>query len=137
VAPASRRVRQRLTELASTTGYTLNATSDLDHADAVERVHVPATAATPRPAHSGVPARSRGQWPRHRARRPAASGGTAPSALGARRRRHPRLHTSVYRERYQQTKARIGKQRGAKVAQVDLARRLSEATRGATDPLAA
>ena len=33
----------------------------------------------------------------------------------------------VYRERYQQTKARIGKQRGAKVAQVDLARRLAEA----------
>jgi transposase len=33
----------------------------------------------------------------------------------------------VYRDRYQQTKARIGKQRGAKVAQVDLARRLSEA----------
>jgi transposase len=32
----------------------------------------------------------------------------------------------VYRERYQQTKARIGKQRRAKVAQVDLARRLSE-----------
>jgi transposase len=55
----------------------------------------------------------------------------------------------IYRERYQQTKARIGKQRGAKVAQVDLARRLSEAiwhmlTRerpfapaGATDPVAA
>src|SRR5437870_1996039 len=55
----------------------------------------------------------------------------------------------VYRDRYQQTKARIGKQRGAKVAQVDLARRLAEAiwhmlTRnepfapaGATDPLAA
>ena len=54
-----------------------------------------------------------------------------------------------YRDRYQQTKARLGKQRGAKVAQVDLARRLSEAiwhmlTRqqpfapaGATDPLAA
>jgi transposase len=54
--------------------------------------------------------------------------------------------TPVYRERYQQTKARIGKQRGAKVAQVDLARRLAEAiwdmlTRGqpfapagATDP---
>jgi hypothetical protein len=52
----------------------------------------------------------------------------------------------VYRDRYQQTKARIGKQRGAKVAQVDLARRLAEAiwhmlTRnqpfapaGATDP---
>jgi transposase len=55
----------------------------------------------------------------------------------------------AYRDRYQRTKARIGKQRGAKVAQVDLARRLSEAiwhmlTReqpfaqaGATDPLAA
>src|SRR2546425_1131607 len=56
---------------------------------------------------------------------------------------------AVYRERYQQTKARIGKQRGAKVAQIDLARRLSEAIwhmltrdqpfapKGATDPLAA
>ena len=55
----------------------------------------------------------------------------------------------AYRERYQQTKARIGKQRGAKVAQIDLARRLSEAIwhmlsrneafapKGATDPLAA
>jgi transposase len=55
----------------------------------------------------------------------------------------------AYRVRYQRTKARIGKQRGAKVAQVDLARRLAEAiwhmlTRdepfapaGATDPLAA
>src|SRR5207247_6006214 len=32
----------------------------------------------------------------------------------------------VYRDRYQKTKARIGKQRGAKVAQIDLARRLSE-----------
>jgi hypothetical protein len=56
---------------------------------------------------------------------------------------------AVYRDRYQQTKARIGKQRGAKVAQVDLARRLAEAIwhmlsrdqpfapTGATDPLAA
>jgi transposase len=55
----------------------------------------------------------------------------------------------AYRERYQRTKARLGRQRGAKVAQVDLARRLAEAiwhmlTRnqpfapaGATDPLAA
>ena len=55
----------------------------------------------------------------------------------------------VYRDRYQQTKTRIGKQRGAKVAQIDLARRLAEAiwhmlsrgeafaTKGATDPLAA
>jgi transposase len=55
----------------------------------------------------------------------------------------------IYRDRYQHTKARIGKQRGAKVAQIDLARRLSEAIwhmlsrgepfapKGATDPLAA
>jgi transposase len=55
----------------------------------------------------------------------------------------------VYRDRYQQTKARIGKQRSAKVAQIDLARRLAEAIwhmlsrdqpfapKGATDPLAA
>jgi transposase len=55
----------------------------------------------------------------------------------------------AYRDRYQRTKTRVGKQRGAKVAQVDLARRLAEAiwhmlTRnqpfapaGATDPLAA
>jgi transposase len=55
----------------------------------------------------------------------------------------------VYRDRYQHTKARIGKQRGTQVAQIDLARRLSEAIwhmlsrnqafapKGATDPLAA
>jgi hypothetical protein len=55
----------------------------------------------------------------------------------------------IYRERYTQTKARIGKQRGAKVAQIDLARQLAEAIwhmlsrgetfapKGATDPLAA
>jgi transposase len=55
----------------------------------------------------------------------------------------------AYRDRYQRLKTRVGKQRGAKVAQVDLARRLAEAiwhmlTRdqpfapaGATDPLAA
>jgi transposase len=54
-----------------------------------------------------------------------------------------------HRQPYQQTKARIGKQRGAKVAQVDLTRRLAEAIwhmftrdqpfapKGATDPLAA
>jgi transposase len=36
--------------------------------------------------------------------------------------RHP-----VYRERYQHNKTRLGKQRGAKVAQVDIARRLAEA----------
>jgi len=33
----------------------------------------------------------------------------------------------LYRDRYQQTKARVGRQRGAKVAQIDLARRLAEA----------
>jgi transposase len=33
----------------------------------------------------------------------------------------------VYRERYQRNKARLGRQRGAKVAQVDIARRLAEA----------
>jgi transposase len=33
----------------------------------------------------------------------------------------------VYRERYQRTKQRLGRQRGAKVAQIDIARRLSEA----------
>jgi transposase len=61
---------------------------------------------------------------------------------------HARTHR-VYRDRYERTKQRLGKQRGAKVAQVDLARRLAEAiwhmlTRnqpfapaGATDPLAA
>jgi transposase len=36
--------------------------------------------------------------------------------------RHP-----LYRERYQRTKARLGRQRGARVAQVELARRLAEA----------
>jgi transposase len=58
--------------------------------------------------------------------------------------RHP-----VYRERYQRTKARLGKQRGARVAQVELARRLAEAIwymlsrnqpfapAGATNPLTA
>jgi transposase len=58
--------------------------------------------------------------------------------------RHP-----LYRERYQRTKARLGKQRGARVAQVELARRLAEAIwymlsrnqpfapAGATNPLTA
>ena len=36
--------------------------------------------------------------------------------------RHP-----VYKERYQHTKTRLGRQRGAKVAQIDIARRLTEA----------
>jgi len=33
----------------------------------------------------------------------------------------------IYAARYQRTKQRLGKQRGAKVAQVDIARRLAEA----------
>ncbi len=37
------------------------------------------------------------------------------------------LSHPVYKERYQRTKRRLGKQRGPKVAQVDLARRLAEA----------
>jgi transposase len=61
---------------------------------------------------------------------------------------HARTHPA-YHQRYTETNARIGKQRGAKVAQIDLARRLSEtiwhmltkeqpfAPKGATDPLAA
>ena len=36
--------------------------------------------------------------------------------------RHP-----AYAERYQHTKRRLGKQRGARVAQIDIARRLTEA----------
>jgi transposase len=39
---------------------------------------------------------------------------------------HASAHT-LYRERYQRTKRRLGPQRGAKVAQIDLARRLTEA----------
>ena len=36
-------------------------------------------------------------------------------------------HHPAYRDRYKRTRARLGKQRGPKVAQVDLARRLAEA----------
>jgi len=37
------------------------------------------------------------------------------------------LRHDAYRERYERTKRRLGKQRGAKVAQVDIARELTEA----------
>ena len=86
---------------------------------------------------------------RTRPARPAQQAGPPLPALGAPRSRHPRLHPPAYRDRYQHTKTRIGKQRGAKVAQIDLARRLTEAIwhmltrdqpfapKGATDPLAA
>jgi transposase len=33
----------------------------------------------------------------------------------------------LYKERYQRTKRRLGRQRGAKVAQIELARKLTEA----------
>ena len=33
----------------------------------------------------------------------------------------------IYRDRYQRTKTRLGKQRGKKIARVDIARQLSEA----------
>ena len=33
----------------------------------------------------------------------------------------------VYKDRYQRTKQRLGRQRGAKIAQIDIARRLTEA----------
>ena len=34
---------------------------------------------------------------------------------------------SLYKERYQRTKRRLGRQRGAKVAQIEFARKLTEA----------
>ena len=37
------------------------------------------------------------------------------------------LQHPAYCERYQRNKRRLGKQRGAKVAQIDIARRLTEA----------
>ena len=37
------------------------------------------------------------------------------------------LQHPVYRQRYQRNKRRLGKQRGAKVAQIDIARKLTEA----------
>ena len=37
------------------------------------------------------------------------------------------LRHEAYRERYQRNKKRLGRQRGAKVAQIDIARKLAEA----------
>jgi len=39
----------------------------------------------------------------------------------------PRGSSGSHRERYQHTKRRLGKQRGLKIAQVDIARRLAHA----------
>ena len=86
---------------------------------------------------------------RARPARPAHQARTPLPALGARRGRHPRLQPPRLPRPLPANKARIGKQRGAKVAQIDLARRLAEAIwhmltrnqpfapKGATDPLAA
>jgi transposase len=85
---------------------------------------------------------------RQRPPRPAPQAGTPLPALGAGRGRHPRQQPPRYRDPYQRTKQRLGRQRGPKVAQVDLARRLAEAIwhmltgnypfapAGPTDPLA-
>ena len=100
------------------------------------------SSATPASAHASINQATRPSRPARQKRPPL-------PALGAGRSRRARLSAPAYRDRYQRTKTRIGKQRGAKVAQIDLARRLTEAiwhmlTRGqpfapegATDPLAA
>ena len=72
-----------------------------------------------------VPARA-AVWRRRRPR-PALQARPQVPALGAvRGRPEPRKHP-YYAERYQHTKRRLGRQRGPKVAQIDLARRLTEA----------
>jgi hypothetical protein len=99
------------------------------------------------PARSRPPVRAAAL---HRARDQLGARLQAPlPALGAREAATHACTIPVYRDRYQQTKARLGKQRGAKVAEIDLARRLAEAIwhmltreqpfapKGATDPLAA
>ena len=52
---------------------------------------------------------------------------TAVSALGAHRSRRPRRATPCYRTHYERTKRRCGKQRGAKIARVEIARKLATA----------
>ena len=47
--------------------------------------------------------------------------------MGADRGDHARVKAPGHAERYQRTKRRLGKQRGAKVAQIDVARRLAHA----------
>ena len=59
--------------------------------------------------------------------RPAVKARPEVPALGDARSDHARLRHPAYAERYQTTKRRLGKQRGAKVAQIDIARRLTEA----------
>jgi len=58
---------------------------------------------------------------------PLSKNGLGVPALGAHRGRSTRLEHDHYKERYERTKHRLGRQRGAKVARVDLARRLAAA----------
>ncbi len=56
--------------------------------------------------------------------------GTSPGRVTSTRLLEATMHAlkhPAYAERYQRNKRRLGKQRGAKVAQVDIARRLAEA----------
>jgi hypothetical protein len=59
--------------------------------------------------------------------RPADQAGPEVPALGDARSHDARAQAPDLRERYQRNKRRLGKQRGAKVAQVDIARKLTEA----------
>ena len=64
---------------------------------------------------------------RVRLARPAGEERTAVSALGAHRSRGPRRAAPCYRAHYERTKRRCGKQRGAKIARVEIARKLATA----------
>jgi hypothetical protein len=64
---------------------------------------------------------------RTRAPRPARQAGPPLPALALTEAATHACTHAAYRDRHQPTKARLGKQRGAKVAQVDLARKLAEA----------
>ena len=81
-----------------------------------------------RPSCAATPACARGSsspaQPTRAARFP---GRSSVSALGAVRGRADACKHPYYAERYQHTKRRLGRQRGPKVAQIDLARRLTEA----------
>ena len=59
--------------------------------------------------------------------RAALQAGAALPALGAARGDHARAPPPGLLERYQRNKRRLGKQRGAKVAQIDIARKLTVA----------
>jgi hypothetical protein len=70
---------------------------------------------------TGEPVRRHGpSWPALEAR-------AQVPALGADGGCDPRADHPLYRERYQRTKRRLGKQRGPKVAQIELSRKLAEA----------